>query len=96
MADDELLDCGVLVLPVPDEGDWAVVAFEGAQVAAADTDALQKIASEVFLATGAVRLMREAGLTPPAEANKTFSIMGKPFDPAEPEAYLAGFKIRRT
>ena len=40
----------------------------------------QKIASEVFLATDAVRLMREAGLTPPAEANKTFSIMGKPFD----------------
>lgn len=47
LVDDELLDCGVLVLPVPDEGDWAVVAFKGAQVAAADADALQKIASEV-------------------------------------------------
>ncbi|WP_447982230.1 CmpA/NrtA family ABC transporter substrate-binding protein [Achromobacter kerstersii] len=56
----------------------------------------QKVAADVFLATDAVRLMREAGLTPPAETNKTFSIMGKPFDPTQPEAYLAGFKIRRT
>ncbi|MNT79163.1 hypothetical protein D3C72_2184710 [compost metagenome] len=56
----------------------------------------QKVASEVFLATDAVRLMREAGLTPPADTGKTFSIMGKPFDPSQPEAYLAGFKIRRT
>ncbi|SAI65526.1 ABC transporter substrate-binding protein [Bordetella ansorpii] len=55
-----------------------------------------KIANEVFLATDAVRLMREAGLTPPSGTSKPFSVMGKPFDASQPEAYLAGFPIRRS
>jgi len=55
-----------------------------------------KIASEVFLATDAIKLMREAGLTPPESTSKSFSVMGKPFDPARPEEYIAGFAIRRT
>lgn len=55
-----------------------------------------KVASEVFLATDAVRLMREAGLTPPSATTKTFSVMGKPFDATQPEAYLASFPIRRA
>ncbi|WP_144637754.1 CmpA/NrtA family ABC transporter substrate-binding protein [Bordetella genomosp. 13] len=54
-----------------------------------------KVANEVFLATDAVRLMREAGLTPPSGASKAFSVMGKPFDASQPEAYLASFAIRR-
>lgn len=56
----------------------------------------QKIASEVFLSTDAVKLMRQAGLTPPTDGNKPFSVMGKPFDPADPAAYLSSFKIRRA
>ncbi|MFJ1301952.1 CmpA/NrtA family ABC transporter substrate-binding protein [Pseudomonadota bacterium AL_CKDN230030165-1A_HGKHYDSX7] len=60
-----------------------------------DVDYTQ-VANEVFLATDAVRLMREAGLTPPTETTKSFSIMGKPFDPAKPDEYLASFPIRRT
>lgn len=56
----------------------------------------QKIASEVFLATDATRLMSQAGLTPPKTTSKSFSVMGKVFDPAKPEAYLASFKIKRT
>ncbi|CZZ88346.1 ABC transporter substrate-binding protein [Bordetella ansorpii] len=55
-----------------------------------------KIANDVFLATDAVRLMREAGLTPPSGTTKPFSVMGKPFDASQPEAYLAGFPIRRS
>lgn len=47
-AGDELVSRGALMLPVPDEGDWAVVAFDGAQVAAPDANFLQKIASEVI------------------------------------------------
>lgn len=46
-AGDELVSRGALMLPVPDEGDWAVVAFDGAQVAAPDANFLQKVASEV-------------------------------------------------
>lgn len=56
----------------------------------------QKIAREVFLATDATRLMAQAGLTPPKSTSKSFSVMGKPFDPSKPDAYLASFKIKRT
>jgi len=55
----------------------------------------QKIAKDVFLATDAARLMKEAGLAPPAQTSKTFAVMGKTFDPAKPKEYLASFAIKR-
>lgn len=54
------------------------------------------IAKQVYLATDATKLMKEAGLTPPTATTKTFSVMGKAFDPAKPEDYIASFKIKRT
>ena len=39
--------------------------------------------------------MTQAGLTPPRTATKSFSVMGKVFDPAKPEEYLNSFKIKR-
>jgi len=56
----------------------------------------QKVAREVFLATDAAGLMKEAGLTPPATTSKNFSVMKKPFDASKPEAYIKSFAIRRT
>jgi nitrate/nitrite transport system substrate-binding protein len=56
----------------------------------------QQVAQQVFLATDAARLMKEVGMTPPASTSKSFSIMGKPFDPAQPEAYLNSFAIKRS
>jgi nitrate/nitrite transport system substrate-binding protein len=56
----------------------------------------QSVAREVFLQTDAARLMKEAGLTPPAASSKTFSVMGKTFDPAKPSEYLASFAIKRA
>jgi nitrate/nitrite transport system substrate-binding protein len=56
----------------------------------------QKVAREVFLATDAASLMKEAGLTPPTATSKGFSVMKKPFDPDKPEAYIQSFPIRRT
>ena len=53
-----------------------------------------RVAREVFLATDAAAAMKEAGL-PPAPAAKVV-VMGRPFDPARPAAYLEGFSIRRT
>ena len=53
------------------------------------------IAKQVFLATDAARAKKEAGLPPPAGVSKTFSVMGKPFDPAKPDDYLNSFKIRK-
>ena len=55
----------------------------------------QKIAREVFLATDATRLMKEVGLTPPSPSRK-FSILGKEFDPAKPDAYVNSFAIKRS
>ena len=55
-----------------------------------------KIAREVFLATDAARLMKEAGLKTPATTSKKFTVMGKEFDPLKPDAYLASFAIKRT
>ncbi len=55
----------------------------------------QGIAREVFLQTDAVRLMKQAGLTPPTASTKTFSVMGKAFDPAKPKDYLDSFTIKR-
>jgi nitrate/nitrite transport system substrate-binding protein len=54
------------------------------------------IAKQVYLATDATRLMKEAGLTPPEAAGKTITVMGKAFDPAKPEDYIASFAIKRT
>jgi nitrate/nitrite transport system substrate-binding protein len=56
----------------------------------------QKVAREVFLATDAAKLMAEAGLTPPRTTSKSFSVMGKVFDPAKPVEYLNSFAIKRS
>jgi nitrate/nitrite transport system substrate-binding protein len=54
------------------------------------------IAKQVYLATDAAKLMKEVGLTPPEATSKTFSVMGKTFDPADPEGYIASFDIKRV
>jgi nitrate/nitrite transport system substrate-binding protein len=54
------------------------------------------VAEQVFLATDMQKQMTEAGLTPPAATSKTFVVMGKTFDPAKPEEYIAGFKIKKA
>ena len=54
------------------------------------------IARQVYLATDAQKLMEQQGLTPPKTTTKTFSVMGKSFDPAKPEDYLASFAIKRA
>jgi len=56
----------------------------------------QKVAREVFLATDATKLMSEAGLTPPKSTYKSFSVMGKAFDPMKPAEYVASFVIKRV
>ena len=55
-----------------------------------------KVAKQVYLATDAAKLMTEVGLTPPAISNKTFVVMGKTFDPTQPEEYVASFAIKRS
>jgi nitrate/nitrite transport system substrate-binding protein len=55
-----------------------------------------QVAEQVFLATDTAAMMREVGLTPPAETYRTHTIMGKTFDPRDPEGYINSFAIRRS
>src|ERR1044072_5940845 len=46
------------------------------------------VAKQVFLATDAAKLMKEAGMKAPGAPNKKFAVMGKEFDSSKPDAYL--------
>jgi nitrate/nitrite transport system substrate-binding protein len=54
------------------------------------------IAEQVYLASDAAAVMRELGMDPPGETYRVHTIMGRDFDPADPEGYLASFDIRRS
>ena len=54
------------------------------------------IARQVYLATDTAKLMKEAGMTSPTTASKSFKVMGKEFDPAKPDEYVQSFAIRRV
>jgi nitrate/nitrite transport system substrate-binding protein len=56
----------------------------------------QSVAREVFLATDAAKLMAQAGLTPPKGTYKSFSVMGRAFDPMKPKEYVDSFAIKRA
>ncbi|GLQ37137.1 nitrate ABC transporter substrate-binding protein [Rhizobium albus] len=54
------------------------------------------VAEQVYLAADCGKVMADLGLEVPNETYKSHMIMGKTFDPAEPEAYVESFAIRRT
>jgi nitrate/nitrite transport system substrate-binding protein len=54
-----------------------------------------KIAKEVFLATDAAKIMKELGMETPNTLDKSFSVMGKKFDPTKPDEYVNSFAISR-
>ncbi len=56
----------------------------------------RQIAERVFLLTDAKKHMKEIGEKEPAGTYPAFSVMGKPFDPAKPEAYLQSFAMKRA
>ncbi len=56
----------------------------------------KKVAEQIFLATDARKRMKDMGLDAPAQNYRQHTIMGKVFDPAQPEAYLKSFAIRRS
>lgn len=54
------------------------------------------VAEQVYLASDARRIMADLGYAPPPENYRTHTIMGKTFDPAQPQAYIDSFAIRRS
>ncbi|VTZ25359.1 ABC transporter nitrate-binding protein [Methylocella tundrae] len=59
-----------------------------------------KLAEQVFLLTDARRLMKQLDIGADADAltsgYRSFDVMGRTFDPAQPAAYLDGFAIKRS
>ncbi len=58
----------------------------------ADID-YDKVARQVYQEAGCADLIREAGLAPKIAAPKSFTIMGRTFDPARPGDYASSFSI---
>ncbi|HRE14251.1 MAG TPA: CmpA/NrtA family ABC transporter substrate-binding protein, partial [Usitatibacteraceae bacterium] len=56
----------------------------------------QQIVDQVYLMTDAKKRMKEEGIIAPAENPRKIVVMGKAFDKAKPEAYVASFAIKRT
>jgi nitrate/nitrite transport system substrate-binding protein len=56
----------------------------------------RQIAEKVFLLTDAKKQMQLLEQKVPDGAYRKYKVMGKEFDPAKPEQYLASFPIRRT
>jgi len=54
------------------------------------------VAERVFLATDTAKLMKQMGLPAPDTTYKSFTVMGKTFDPGKPEEYLQSFAIKRA
>lgn len=56
----------------------------------------QGVAQQVFLATDAAKRMKDMGFAAPASASVKHTILGKVFDPSQPQAYVDSFAIRRA
>ena len=54
------------------------------------------VAEQIYLAADTGKVMAEMGLAPPSSSYKSFSVMGKSFDPDKADEYLASFKIRKA
>lgn len=54
------------------------------------------IAEKVYLASDCSKIMKDLGLTPPEMTYKSYTIMGKTFDPVKPEEYVNSFAIKRS
>ncbi len=56
----------------------------------------KKVAEEVYLAADCKKIMEDLGYSAPDVTYESYTIMGKTFDPAEPEAYVDSFAIKRA
>jgi nitrate/nitrite transport system substrate-binding protein len=56
----------------------------------------KQIAEQVFLVTDAKKYMAQLDMKSPASSYAKIKVMGKEFDPAQPEKYLAGFAIKKA
>ena len=58
--------------------------------------AYKDVAEQVFLLTDARKRMKELDQKAPDNGYRKFKVMGKEFDPAQPQKYVESFAMRRT
>lgn len=85
---------GFRAFPQPATAIWLLTQLRRWNLVAKELD-YAAVAQQVFRSTDAAKRMVELGLPEPTVATSE-TILGKPFDPAAPDAYLASFAIRRT
>jgi nitrate/nitrite transport system substrate-binding protein len=56
----------------------------------------KQVAEQVYLAADAQKVMGEMGIAAPKDTYSKYTIMGKEFDPDQPDAYVDSFAIKRT
>ena len=56
----------------------------------------KKIAEQVYLAGDCAKIMKDLGYESPAKTYESYTIMGKTFDPNDPEGYVNSFAIKRS
>lgn len=82
-------------VPWPSMAVWILTQMKRWGYVKGDVD-YRQLAEQVFLLTDAKKTMRELEQKPPEGAYPKFTVMGKVFDPAQPEAYVGSFAIKRA
>ncbi|WP_430911597.1 CmpA/NrtA family ABC transporter substrate-binding protein [Methylobacterium sp. sgz302541] len=81
--------------PYESTGIWLLTQLRRWKIIPQELD-YRAVAERVFAATDAGRVLAAQGRTPPTTGMAPLSIMGRPFDPTKPDAYLAGFPLKRV
>ena len=78
---------GFQPFPWPSMAVWILAEMKRWNYIKGDVD-YQQIAARVFRATDARAAMRKAGMHPPAEDMQDYRILGREFNPKQPDAYI--------
>ena len=81
-------------VPYPSLGIWMLTQMKRWGMVSKDVN-YRQIAEQVFRLADAEKLLKEAGFAV-GDRDQHYVILGKPFDPTAPDAYLSSFAIRRT
>ncbi|MFZ4702471.1 MAG: CmpA/NrtA family ABC transporter substrate-binding protein, partial [Candidatus Methylumidiphilus sp.] len=80
-------------VPYPALATWMLTQMKRWGMVAKDVN-YQQISQQIFRLADAEKLLKEAGFA--VDGNGRYVILGKPFDAASPDAYLASFAIKRS
>jgi len=86
---------GFQAFPYESTAIWLLTQLKRWKMIPADVN-YAELARTVFLSTDAAKRMRDMGMSPPPSPLAKHAILGKEFDPAKPDEYLASFAIRRA